>query len=129
MVKKVIIKSNIEPMSLNHIYKATCIKGRTRMYLVPKARKYKEEFFYTAKPQTYGHFFTGDVKVTAICTFGTKRKKDISNCLKLELDALNQLLWKDDSQVVELVIHKRYEKNNPGLILEIEEIPCTAPTK
>jgi Holliday junction resolvase RusA-like endonuclease len=89
------------------------------MYLTPKARKYKQEFFEQVRPQLQKEVFTSDVKVKAICTFGTKRKKDISNCLKIELDALNNIVYKDDSQIVELLIIKEYKKGEPSLVLEI----------
>lgn len=35
-------------------------------------------------------------------------KPDIDNCVKLIADALNDILWKDDSQIVSLTARKRY---------------------
>lgn len=38
-------------------------------------------------------------------------KPDIDNCVKLIADALNGILWHDDSQIVSLAVHKRYVEN------------------
>lgn len=35
-------------------------------------------------------------------------KPDLDNCVKCILDALNGVLWRDDAQVVELSVSKRY---------------------
>jgi Holliday junction resolvase RusA-like endonuclease len=49
-------------------------------------------------------------------------KPDADNLAKAVLDALTQLgLWKDDSQVVRLVIWKDYTKTVPGAEIEIKE--------
>lgn len=35
-------------------------------------------------------------------------KPDIDNCTKLLMDALNKIVWRDDAQVVGLLVRKRY---------------------
>ena len=35
-------------------------------------------------------------------------KPDLDNCVKCILDALSGVLWRDDAQVVELLVSKRY---------------------
>jgi len=39
-------------------------------------------------------------------------KPDISNCVKLIEDALNELVWKDDSQICSLRAYKRYTEDD-----------------
>jgi Holliday junction resolvase RusA-like endonuclease len=39
---------------------------------------------------------------------GNKRRKDVDNLLKLCLDALNGVAWKDDSQVTEIFARKSF---------------------
>jgi Holliday junction resolvase RusA-like endonuclease len=47
-------------------------------------------------------------------------KPDVDNYLKL-LDAFNQLVFRDDSQIVEATVRKTYSEK-PALRIEIEEI-------
>lgn len=35
-------------------------------------------------------------------------KPDIDNCTKILMDALNKIVWRDDAQVVGLLVRKRY---------------------
>lgn len=44
---------------------------------------------------------------------GTRRRRDADNMIKLVLDALNHVAWKDDFQVKEIVARIGYEKANP----------------
>lgn len=47
------------------------------------------------------------------------KKPDGDNVAKLVLDSLNEIAWKDDSQVNELIIHKYYDEEDM-IIVEIE---------
>ena len=47
-------------------------------------------------------------------------KPDVDNCVKALFDALNEVLWQDDTQVVELSITKFYS-DRPRVIMEIEK--------
>lgn len=47
------------------------------------------------------------------------RKPDIDNVLKIVLDALNGVAWKDDSCVVELIGRKVYG-SEPGIAVEMK---------
>jgi Holliday junction resolvase RusA-like endonuclease len=51
-------------------------------------------------------------------------KPDLDNIAKCSLDGLNLIVWRDDSQVVNLITGKRYRGvgEKPGLLLSIEEI-------
>lgn len=48
-------------------------------------------------------------------------KPDLDNIAKLVLDALNGILWRDDSQVVSLTIIKQYGAE-PGMRLDFREV-------
>lgn len=43
---------------------------------------------------------------------GTRRRRDSDNMIKLVLDALNHVTWRDDFQVKEIVALIGYEKGN-----------------
>lgn len=49
------------------------------------------------------------------------KKPDIDNCIKLLLDALNGLCYKDDSQIIKITAEKHYA-NNPGTIIELKPV-------
>ncbi len=65
-------------------------------------------------------------------TFGMKRPKnpknktypiakpDIDNMCKLVMDALNDILWYDDAQVVRLIAHKQYTLDTPYIQMYME---------
>lgn len=44
--------------------------------------------------------------VTAAFYSATRRRRDVDNMLKLVLDAMNKVAWKDDAQVVEIAARK-----------------------
>ena len=46
---------------------------------------------------------------------------DIDNCCKAVLDALNEVVWRDDRQIVRLLAEKQYGEH-PGIIAEIFEL-------
>ena len=48
-------------------------------------------------------------------------KPDIDNLCKATLDSFNGILWKDDSQIVDLNLHKYYS-DNPRIEVELDEI-------
>lgn len=48
-------------------------------------------------------------------------KPDADNVVKVIFDAINGVVWRDDSQVVELVLTKVYG-STPGVSVQIEEI-------
>lgn len=47
-------------------------------------------------------------------------KPDTDNYIKSTLDALNGILWRDDTQIVDLTAHKFYS-DNPRIEIELEE--------
>lgn len=49
------------------------------------------------------------------------KKPDVDNVVKLVLDSLNGILWRDDSQVVNLTVSKFYSLN-PEITLGIREL-------
>lgn len=48
----------------------------------------------------------GPIVVIVIVSMPDKRRRDIDGCLKSLLDSLNGVVWKDDSQIMELTIKK-----------------------
>lgn len=76
-----------------------------------------EIWFYRAVQKSISkkeHFrrTTGQVRPTV--------KPDIDNLCKATLDSFNGILWKDDSQIVDLNLHKLYS-DNPRIEIKLEE--------
>jgi Holliday junction resolvase RusA-like endonuclease len=48
-------------------------------------------------------------------------KPDLDNCVKLISDALNEKCWKDDAQVIRLIVQKDYS-DNQRVVIFIKEL-------
>ena len=62
------------------------------------------------------------VKVVIRYYLGSKRRKDLQNLPKTTCDAMNKIVYEDDSQIVMLVITKHYSKINPRVEVEVSEV-------
>jgi Holliday junction resolvase RusA-like endonuclease len=75
-----------------------------------------------------GHQVDPDGEYRVRLAYFTRRwAKDLDNLIKLSLDSLNGVVWKDDRQVSQIEARKlRATKQDPevGTIIIIEELPC-----
>ena len=96
-------------------------KGFKGMFMKADYKSYKQRLIELAKSIVGGDFvpYSGDVKIISYWTFGTKRRKDLQNCGKLEFDAFNGIIYEDDSQIVEDHRFKLYKKNDPSIVIEV----------
>ncbi|MBG0220426.1 RusA family crossover junction endodeoxyribonuclease, partial [Clostridioides difficile] len=97
-----------------------------RTYTPNKTRDYEEliRWLYQSKVK---HCFTGYIKMTLRCYYSIaksnskkvkeqkrnnvlrpSKKPDIDNVVKIVADALNEIAYKDDTQIVEVVASKYY---------------------
>ena len=101
--------------------------GNGRTYDPPKSRRYKQDVAVAASAAMRGR---APLQGALACSlrfympipknvsqkrrqeltgrFTTKRTGDIENLAKGVMDAVNGIVWQDDSQVVQLNIEKRY---------------------
>lgn len=49
-------------------------------------------------------------------------KPDLDNYIKGVFDALNGIVWKDDSQVCKMTASKSYTESSPGIYIEIKSL-------
>ena len=49
------------------------------------------------------------------------KRPDLDNYVKAILDGANEILWHDDSQIVDLLLYKRYDKK-PRVEIKVSEI-------
>ena len=88
----------------------------------PKSRKFKEDLAALIRQQFNDEPSTSplDVRLTFYRNFKTPTNKkygDIDNLTKAVLDACNGILWKDDSQIVELDTRKYCTDGLPYIVI------------
>ena len=105
-------------------------KGRPRVtrtghaYTPQRTKAYAEKVQWIAKAFAPKTPLSGPVSVRIVeYRKGTPdARPDIDNALKNLLDAMNGLIWQDDSQVVRLFAEKRYDPKSPRVEVEVEEV-------
>lgn len=118
----------VEAMNPNNAYKARAIGGKGRkpfaqVYLSKEGKAYKENIKELAENAMKGkELCTGHLKAVSQWFYGTRRKKDVTNSGKLEYDALNGIVYEDDSQIMIEEKLKIFRKGDPGILIEIYEI-------
>lgn len=88
--------------------------------MTKKGKDLKELYQSEAKNQYKGEIMSADCYMEMTLFFKDKRRHDIDNYNKLVLDALEGIVFQDDSQVKELTIRKDYSAENPRIEIEIK---------
>lgn len=117
-MKKIIILGN--PPSDNHLYGMRVWGKRVIKYITPRGKAYKRLVKLSVPSGikiTDKEVFL-DIKVF----FGDRRKRDIQGHLKALIDALQGVVYVDDSQVVAIQAIKFYDKDMPRTTVEIYKI-------
>lgn len=109
------ITLNWKPISTQHIYWHVW-KNR---YMYKKAKDLKESYIEQVKQQYNWPVLECDVLVMVILYFWDRRSRDRDNYHKLSMDALEWIVYKDDSQIVEACVIKEYDKKNPRIEITI----------
>jgi len=95
------------------------MRGKTAYIYTPSRTKEYEEFIgWTAKAAGCKPL-EGPVEVELWCY--TKGRADVDNLSKSILDGLNRIAFEDDSQVVDLHVHKRKVKADERVEIMIRE--------
>jgi len=105
------------PPSLNRLYRTV----RGRPILSREAREYRAAV--QRQLAGIGLKATGSPVALSVALYRPRRAGDADNALKALLDALNGLLWLDDSQIVEIHLWRRDDKARPRVELLVEEVP------
>ncbi len=109
MVREVFFIVPLIPPSVNHYVKHT----RTgRHYVTAEAKTYKDAVAVIAKSK--GKVFGERWEVSIGIFLGANQRRDVDNCGKVVLDALQSSgLIESDSRVDRLVIEKARDRQNP----------------
>jgi Holliday junction resolvase RusA-like endonuclease len=95
--------------------------GKGRFYVDPVVKTQQEEARRIATAAMGGNVPSlNAISITITITVTNKRRFDIDGCLKSLLDALNGIVWKDDSQITELKVSKRLSKEAAHDTTDIE---------
>ncbi|MCC0686194.1 RusA family crossover junction endodeoxyribonuclease [Clostridioides sp. ZZV14-6345] len=110
-----------------------------RTYTPNKTKNYEEliKWLYQSKVK---HYFEGYIKMTLRCYYSIaksnskkvkeqkrnnvlrpSKKPDIDNVVKIIADSLNEIAYKDDTQIVEVVASKYYS-DKPRVEVELEDV-------
>jgi len=86
-----------------------------------KGKQYKKELRETIRNTLEVlPLWGGDIEVKLWLFFGDKRRRDIDNYNKIILDAMEGLIYKDDTQIVKITINKL--KSEEGkIVIEVIE--------
>jgi Holliday junction resolvase RusA-like endonuclease len=101
------ITINSEPISTNALY-------RGRRFLTKEGKEAKEAMAWEVASQWKEPITDQDIALNIIF-YVKNNRRDLDNCLKATLDCLTGLIWKDDSQVVELHVYKEIDAANPRI--------------
>lgn len=104
------------PPSSNNLYRNVPGKGRV---LNKTGRQYKQEVKTLAMLARLP-FLHGDVRLCMVVYFPDRRRRDLSNTLKVVEDALKGIAYGDDSQVARIELTRRYDRGNPRAEVHIE---------
>lgn len=113
--------------------------GKYRTYTPPKTKAVENNIAYFYKVNV-GHYFEGYVKLKldlyySIAKSDSKKKRlmklnnelrpnkkpDADNVIKLVADALNEIAYKDDTQIIEIVCRKFYSEI-PRIEVTLEDL-------
>lgn len=125
--------------------RAFVMRGQARMYTDAKTRAYEELLRGAARNAMKGRApLEGPIDLTVEAHLGIPKswpkyrvraainglephvsKPDADNIVKAALDALNEIVWRDDSQVVRIIASKHYGLH-PGLMIAVVERKAAA---
>ncbi len=103
-----------EPPSANRWWR----KFRNRMVLSPEARAYKEN---VAQLAGHYHIEQGEIRVS-IDWYRQRRSGDLDKRVGVALDALQGVLFANDSQIVELHTRRFDDPKKPRIVVTVEKV-------
>lgn len=106
-----------EPPSSNRWWRTVVIKGQARVLLSREAREYKKHVALIAT----GTPHDGPVAIT-IDWYRGRAAGDLDKRLGVAIDALQGVLYANDSQIVELAARRHDAPGNPHIVVTVRPI-------
>jgi Holliday junction resolvase RusA-like endonuclease len=110
MTSNVVYTTTIKEKALNK--KNNMRAWGNRLVKSPKLEDYEKALQKHFKATAQAAPWIGPVKLSVVFTFGDKRRRDIQNCFDILCDAMNGIIYLDDSQIEVLEGSKKYSKDN-----------------
>jgi len=108
-----------KPISCNHMYGQT--KGGRR-FLSKDGKDFKSKLSTVAQGiMGTNPPFEGLFIVNIHYYFQDKRRRDVTNYDKPILDSLSKIVYKDDTYIKKIIMEKDLDKEDPRIIITIEE--------
>lgn len=105
MIKQIIFHVPGMPVSVNKLY-----PGIQKRHISKAGKAYKEKVAFVAKAamNQKGHdVFLNRVRVHIIYVFPDERRRDVTSFDKAILDAMNGIVYMDDSQIFSIALEKQ----------------------
>lgn len=93
--------------------------GHRRCYMKSDCVSLKKDYAIQARQQWKKKPLLENFDIAIDLYFSDLRKRDWDNFHKLSMDALNGIVWKDDSQIQSSLVTKNYDKKNPRIEISI----------
>jgi len=100
--------------------------GRRRVYKDPAVSEFEAYLQDLARAEmldSQTEMMTGPVHFSIDIVYPDKRRRDLQNCFASVCDALNGIVYEDDSQITSISATKRVEKGQDGFVIYVQELP------
>lgn len=92
-------------------------------YLYPRVVAWEQQVSVFARQAMAGRPpMKGDLAMTVLFVLPDHRRRDLDNLNKGIFDSLNGIVFEDDSQVVDLHLTKKVDKQAPGIYVTVEAV-------
>ena len=92
----------------------------TRTFIPRATTQYEEKVAWCAKASQGRTKLHPPFALEVRCFFPDRRRRDVDNVIKVCMDALNGVVWDDDSEVTRMTASKAIDRDNPRLEVEIK---------
>lgn len=99
--------------------------GKGRVFTAKKPAQYESDLSWYAKVVMSSKRLEPTKKLVrlTICYFQQSvKRKDQQNLLKTTADALNRIVYEDDSQVHEVHLYRHLDREKPRVVIKVEEV-------
>jgi Holliday junction resolvase RusA-like endonuclease len=115
-----------EPLTKGNMLNANRKRWAKLNFYIPERIKLYESALRVAAANAYtGLVPDCPIRLEVVYYLCSKRRKDVGNLCKTTCDSLNQLWYKDDNNIVELVLSKKLDTENPRVEITAFQITTT----